>query len=290
MSESDQVTEFWRSLGLPGIIDVHTHFMPQRLQEKVWAYFDDAGPLVGRHWPINYRDDEQVRLKTLRSFGIRAFTSLIYPHKPDMAGWLNDWATDFATRTPECLHTATFFSEPGVLDYLTTALDAGARVVKVHIQVGRFDPRDPILADVWGLLSDRSVPTLVHCGSSPVPTQFTGPGPMSEVLRQHSNLRLIVAHMGGPHYTEFLDLAERYPNMYLDTTMIFTDFTAAGGPYPATEHGRLRDLGDRILFGSDFPTIPYDYRHALSGLERLDLGDDWLRQVCHDNAARLFAL
>jgi len=25
------------SLGLPGIIDVHTHFMPKRVLDKVWA-------------------------------------------------------------------------------------------------------------------------------------------------------------------------------------------------------------------------------------------------------------
>jgi predicted TIM-barrel fold metal-dependent hydrolase len=28
--------------------------------------------------------------------------------------------------------------------------------------------------------------------------------------------------------------------------------------------------------------------HQLHALERLDLGQEWLRAVCHDNAARLF--
>ena len=36
---------------LPEIIDIHTHFMPQRVLDKVWAYFDSAGPLIGRPWP-----------------------------------------------------------------------------------------------------------------------------------------------------------------------------------------------------------------------------------------------
>ena len=30
-------------LGLGSIIDVHTHFMPKRVMEKVWAYFDQVG-------------------------------------------------------------------------------------------------------------------------------------------------------------------------------------------------------------------------------------------------------
>ena len=40
---------------------------------------------------------------------------------------------------------------------------------------------------------------------------------------------------------------------------------------------RLRDLQDRVLLGSDFPNIPYPYAHQLEALERLGLGEDWLR-------------
>ncbi|MGW4364274.1 amidohydrolase family protein [Nocardia takedensis] len=290
MNEADEVTAFWTGLDLPGIIDVHTHFMPEPVMRKVWAYFDSAGPLIGREWPITYREDEQVRLKTLREFGVRAFTALVYPHKPEMANWLNEWTAEFAARTPDCLHTATFFPEPGAADYVRAALAAGARVFKVHVQVGAFDPRDPLLDEVWKVLSDSGVPVLVHCGSGPAPGEFTGPGPMAEVLRRFPRLRLIIAHMGTPEFTEFLDLAERYPNVWFDTTMVWTDFAEAGAPFPDAERGRLVDFGDRIMFGSDFPNIPYTYRHALHGLERLELGDSWLRGVCYDNAARLFEL
>ena len=45
--------------------------MPERLLAAVWAYFDAAGPLIGRPWPITYREDEQTRVSTLRGFGVR---------------------------------------------------------------------------------------------------------------------------------------------------------------------------------------------------------------------------
>ncbi|MDT5197944.1 MAG: uncharacterized protein QOH20_4698, partial [Mycobacterium sp.] len=105
MEESAAVRRIWVSLGLPGIVDVHTHFMPKRVMDKVWQYFDDAGPLLGRAWPIAYRTAEAERIETLRAFGIRAFTSLVYPHKPQMAAWLNQWAAEFASTTPDCLPT-----------------------------------------------------------------------------------------------------------------------------------------------------------------------------------------
>jgi predicted TIM-barrel fold metal-dependent hydrolase len=104
-------------------------------------------------------------------------------------------------------------------------------------------------------------------------------------------LRLVVAHLGMPEYSEFLDLAERHPRLLLDTTMAFTPFIEdAGGAFPRAELGRLGDLGDRVLLGTDFPNIPYPYVDALEALERTGLGPEWLRAVCRDNAARIFAL
>ena len=79
----------WEPLGLPGIIDVHTHFMPKNVMDKVWEYFSAAGPKIGRPWPITYREAEDTRVERLRSYGVLAFSSMLYPHKPEMGAWLN---------------------------------------------------------------------------------------------------------------------------------------------------------------------------------------------------------
>ncbi|WP_307167827.1 amidohydrolase family protein [Streptomyces rishiriensis] len=289
--EAGEVRRFWNRLGLPGLVDVHTHFMPERVLRKVWAYFDALGPLTGGlEWPITYRNEEAERTALLREFGVRAFTAMLYPHKPGMARWLNDWATDFARRTPGCLHTATLHPEPGVETYVREAVEAGARVFKAHVQVGAYDPADELLDDAWGLLAEAGIPVVIHCGSGPAPGKHTGPEPIARVLARHPRLRLVVAHLGMPEYEEFLTLAERYGEVRLDTTMAFTDFAEELMPFPRRALPRLAGLGDRVLLGSDFPNIPYPYVHQLQALERLDLGDEWLRAVCHDNAAELFAL
>ncbi|EGX58595.1 hypothetical protein SZN_16872 [Streptomyces zinciresistens K42] len=290
-AEAGEVRRFWRELGLPGLVDVHTHFMPERVLRKVWAYFDALGPLTGGvAWPITYRAEEDERAALLREFGVRAFTAMLYPHKPGMARWLNTWAVGFARRTPDCLHTATLFPEPGVEEYVREAVAAGARVFKAHVQVGAYDPADELLRPAWGLLAEAGIPVVIHCGSGPAPGKHTGPGPIAEVLARHPDLRLVVAHLGMPEYEEFLDLAERYGEVRLDTTMAFTDFTEKLMPFPRRALPRLADLGDRVLLGSDFPAIPYPYLHQLRALEGLGLGARWLRAVCHDNAARLFGL
>lgn len=289
--EAAEVRQLWSSLGLPGIVDVHTHFMPKSVMDKVWHYFDSAGPLVGREWPINYRTDEADRVRSLREFGVRGFTALVYPHKPQMAAWLNQWGVQFARSTPDCLATATFYPEPDAGDYVLAAIDGGARVFKAHIQVGRYDPNDPLLDRVWGVIEDTATPVVIHCGSGPVPGEHTGPEPIRLLLRRFPKLRLIVAHLGMPEYSEFLDICETANDVRLDTTMAFTPFIDEKMPFPSTQWNRLWDLGDRVLFGSDFPNIPYSYADAIRSLTRLPgVEDGWLRRVLHDNAAALFSL
>lgn len=291
MDESTTVRSIWTALGLPGIVDVHTHFMPKNVMDKVWQYFDNQGPLIGREWPITYRADEAQRVATLREFGVRRFSSLIYPHKPDMAAWLNQWARGFAGDTPDCLHTATFYPEPSAAGYVEDAINAGTEVFKAHIQVGNYDPNDALLDEVWGAIEDAGTPVVIHCGSGPVPGQFTGPEPVARLLGRHPRLALIVAHMGMPEYSAFLALAERFEQVRLDTTMAFTPFSEETMPFPAADAGRLAALGDRILFGSDFPNIPYGYAEAVRHLIDLPgIDDTWRRNVLHDNAAKLFGL
>jgi predicted TIM-barrel fold metal-dependent hydrolase len=284
----EDLPKFWAALGLPGVIDVHVHAMPDRLQAAVWKYFDNAGPLIGREWPIRYRGDLAERTARLRAVGVLAWTTLLYPHKPGMAASLNDWAAQFARHTPDVIQTGTFFAEPSAAADVRAAIEAGARVFKAHVQVGAYDPRDATLDPVWGLLTEANVPVITHCGNGPAPGAFTGPEIWAQVMARHPRLPVVIAHLGMPDFEAFLDLAERYPSMRLDTTTVFGDFGAQSWPFPARGLPRLRDLGDRILFGSDFPTIPYPYAEQVRALAELDLGADWLRAVFHHNAATLW--
>ncbi|WP_018657958.1 amidohydrolase family protein [Actinomadura flavalba] len=288
----EDVPAFWGALGLPGLIDAHVHFMPPRLMESVWAYFDEPGPLIGRHWPIVYREPEDARVERLRAFGVRAFTALLYPHRPGMAAGLNAWALEFAARVPEAVPTGTLFPEPGVAAYVERAIEDGVRAFKVHLQVGGFDPRAPELDAAWGVLAEAAVPVVVHAGSGPVAHGFTGPEPFGAVLTRHPGLTAVVAHLGAPEYDGFFALAETYSRVHLDTTMAFTRFFEEMGAFPPALLPRLRDLGEsgRVLLGTDFPNIPYPYAHQLQALAGLGFGDAWLREVCWHAPARVLGV
>jgi predicted TIM-barrel fold metal-dependent hydrolase len=284
------VPGWWRRLGLPGLIDVHVHFMPDALMSAVWRYFDAAPAHYGVPWPVHYRTPSADRLATLDALGVRAFTSLLYPHKPAMAESLNAWAREFAARTPRCVPSGTFYPEESAVRYVREALDAGTRVFKVHVQVGDFDPGDEVLAPVWGLLAEAGTPVVVHCGSGPLPGSHTGPGPFGAVLAAHPRLTTVIAHCGAPEYLEHIEFVRRYPNVHLDTTMVGTRFMNQISPVPGEVIAALGDLGDRVVLGTDFPNIPYAYGEQLVALDRFGLGDDWLRAVCWTNGERLLGL
>jgi predicted TIM-barrel fold metal-dependent hydrolase len=289
-ADDQDVPRYWRELGLPGLIDVHVHFLPPRVQAKVWQYFGDGEKHYGVPWPLAYAVPDEERLAILDGLGVRAFPTLPYPHKAGMAAWLNDWSAEFAESHPGVLKSATFYPEPEAPFYVAGALERGTRIFKVHVQVGRYDPRDPLLDAVWGRLEETGTPVVIHCGSGPLRGEHTGPTPVTGLLERHPRLQLVIAHLGMPEYREFLDLAERYERVHLDTTMFATDFTERLMPFDPAERPRLSALRAKVLLGSDFPSIPYAYAHQLQALHRLELGEEWLRAVLWGNGARMFGL
>ncbi len=159
--------QFWQDLGLPGLFDVHVHFLPPPIQARVYEQFDQAGPKLGRSWPIRYRGSVEERVALLRDLGVRRFSALPYAHRPGVAGFLNDWARQFAADVPESLWSATFFPEPDAAAYVADLADEGVEVFKIHVQVGDFRLDDPLLDDVWATLEDVGTPIVIHAGSGP---------------------------------------------------------------------------------------------------------------------------
>src|SRR5690625_6259737 len=62
-----QIPAYLEALGLPGLADIHVHFLPQNVLDKVWEYFDDAAKNYGRDWPITYRFDTDRKSTRLNS-------------------------------------------------------------------------------------------------------------------------------------------------------------------------------------------------------------------------------
>lgn len=284
----DEVPAFTSALGLPGIVDAHVHFLPDRVQQAVWRWFDQLTPA----WPVTYRQTADERLETLAGLGVRHHTALAYAHRPGMLRFLNDHTLGLAAEHPAVIPTFTIYPEEGVEAEAARCLGAGGRCVKVHLQVGAFDPTDPLLAGAWRLLEESGTPVVLHAGAVADGSgneEWCGPEPVRRLLARHPRLQLVIAHMGAPDFEAFLDVAAEHPTVRFDTAMVFTDPPYLS-EFPAPLLGRVEALGDRILFGSDFPTIPHAFAAQVAGLDGLGFGEEWMRAVLWGNAAALFGL
>jgi uncharacterized protein len=282
------VPRFVDALGLPGLVDIHVHFMPDPVQQAVWSHFDQ----VGGPWGIRYRTGAAERLATLRQLRTVAHTALAYAHRPSMAEWLNRYTLDLAAAEPQVVPTFTFFPEPGVETHVEDALERGGRCAKVHLQVSKFSPHDPRLDHVWVELERRGTAVVIHAGAVPDGSggeAWCGVGPVARLAERFPELPLVVAHLGAPEVADFVALAERTPSVHLDTASILTDPPVFDDPPPAVID-RILSLPDRVVYGTDFPSIPHEVAAQLRGLAAVAPDAAWLRGVLHRNPARLLQI
>ncbi len=279
-----------------GIIDMHAHFFPGPLFASIWEWFGE------RHWHISYKDSPEGLASKLRGFGVRAFVTYNYAHKPGMAADLNLWTARFAGREPGALPFATVMpQDEGNIEMLDDLFaNHGFLGIKLQPLVSDFYLCDERMMDVYKLLLRRGKILVVHAGTAPVANRYVGADYFEPVLRALPDLKVIVAHMGAFEFDRFFEMARGYPNVYLDTSVNFIDPTliaslVARGLFPPLEvpssfdRGVLMELSDRLLFGSDFPNIPYSYRDCIESIVDLDMGEEFNRKVFLANAERLIA-
>jgi len=104
---------------------------------------------------------------------------------------------------------------------------------------------------------------------------------------RYPELKLIVAHLGAMEETRFFEMLDRYPNLHLDTTMALTAFMP-GQVVP--DRSLLKRWPGRILFGTDFPYLPYALETERHVVEALDMTAEQRASILHGAAATLFGL
>ncbi|HEX8968812.1 MAG TPA: amidohydrolase family protein, partial [Chloroflexota bacterium] len=92
-------------------------------------------------------------------------------------------------------------------------------------------------------------------------------------------------HAGADEFDAFFDLCGLYEGVYLDTAMVFNKYL--GGPPPIQ---RILEFQDRVVFGSDFPNIPYRLETAIQSIFDLRLGRALEEKLMCTNAARLLSV
>jgi uncharacterized protein len=283
------------------IVDAHVHLFPDRLIEAVRAWFDQHA------WNIKYRETADACVQRLLAGGIEKMVALPYAHKPGMARALNDFTLQVAARHPSVVPCCTVFpGEEGEERILEEALGAAPRAgqrsatgpfhgIKIHSHVMRVAADDPRLDPVWRASARFHKPVVIHCGPEPAADGYgvdvralSGADKLARALDRHPGAIAVVPHLGADQFREFEALLPRYPTLYLDTAMVVGGYFEPLGWPPQVELVR-RNPG-RILYGTDFPNLPYDWESERRALQALGLGPAAEAELFGGVAARVFQI
>ncbi len=268
------------------VIDAHVHLFPPRVFEAIWRWFD-------RHaWRVRYRLQAEEVVGFLRARGVRRFVGLAYSHVPGMARSLNEHMREVARAHPEVIPLATVLpGEPDARDILRDAFGRlGLRGVKLHCHVQRMSADDPRLDEVYCACDEARVPVVIHAGREPslaaygVDTRaLCAASQIERVLQRHPRLTVVVPHLGADEFDDYAALLARHENLWLDTTMMVGEYFPVK-PAAAIFPG----MASRLLYGTDFPNIPYAWDRELARTLRDVTDAGALRRVLSENARRVF--
>ncbi|MFT3706507.1 MAG: amidohydrolase family protein [Archangium sp.] len=270
---------------LPPVVDAHVHLFPDGVFEALWGWFEKYG------WPIRYKLKAPQVIDFLFSRGVTKLVALHYAHRPGMAAVLNEFVAELAASDSRIIGLATVLpGEDGAVQLLQQAFARGLKGVKLHCHVQTFAPDDARMHEIYETCAAAGKPLVMHAGREPSSPAYKvdvyslcGADRVERVLKAHPKLKLCVPHLGADEFDGYVKLLERHDNLWLDTTMVAADYFAIDVPR------RLFEVRpDRIMYGTDFPNLPYAWDRELKTLVGMKFRDDLEAGFLGQNALRLF--
>jgi predicted TIM-barrel fold metal-dependent hydrolase len=99
----------------------------------------------------------------------------------------------------------------------------GHRGIKFQPLVQRFYPNESRLRPIFAKASQLGIPVLFHAGVVAFANHDAQYGTciyIDELASEFPDLNIVIAHMGGNYHFEALVIAEKHPNVYLDTAYL----------------------------------------------------------------------
>jgi uncharacterized protein len=176
------------------------------------------------------------------------------------------------------------------VEHLREMAERGARGVKLHPVVQKFEANDPRMHPVYQACIEMGLTVLSHTGPARGGEPFAEVPAFAPMLREFPGLQVVLAHLGGGKWQDTLAIAQAYPNVAFDLSEII-EWTGAPNAPTAEELATLiRDIGpERVVLGSDYPWYEpartAELVLALPGLSQAEKN-----AILGENAARILRL
>ncbi|WP_416398890.1 amidohydrolase family protein [Allohahella sp. A8] len=149
-----------------------------------------------------------------------------------------------------------------------------------------FDPFIDSMWEVYGLCERAGQPIMFHTGLTgqrDASQRFIRPSELRSLVEKYPDLRVVFAHGGKPNwYTEALEMATQYENVFLDTALVPPADVVDWIKYSPT-------IQNKVLFGSDLP-VSGGYSKLLEKYQASELTEAAREAIFFGNASRLLSI
>ncbi len=214
--------------------------------------------------------------------------SLIIAHPPFIS---NDFIMELCSQNSRLIPAVNIpksVNKPGLT--LQRFADAGAKVLKIHTALDGESPSSPRYRALIKTATELGLPVIIHTGCIHAHflykySQQAHADRFEKWFKAFPKTKFILAHMNFHNPDTALDLCEKYPNLWVDTSW-----------QPAEVIGEAaRRIGaNRVLFGTDWPLVG---NNQIIGRNRIQdcietglLNEEQAKLILGENAVKLLGI
>jgi hypothetical protein len=171
--------------------------------------------------------------------------------------------------------------------------DLGMLGFHFHPIMGHFAVNDRQFYPLFEAIDALKVPVMIDVGTTGMGAGIPGglgarirhahPSALDDLAADFPNLTIIAAHPGWPWVDEMTAVALHKGNVYWEMSGWAPRY------FPAQLKTDIRArLQDKVMFGSDYPSIPYD--RLFKEWDELEYADAIMEKIFHGNAERILGL
>lgn len=268
------------------MIDFHTHIFPDPVAPKALESLI-AGALRVEGKPVTPHNDATLSGLCVSMAENHVEVSVVLPiaTKPTQTPSINRFAQSVQSSSVHSFYSLHPVQEDRerVLEQIA---EMGGRGIKLHPEFQFADVDSPEMLSILKKAAELGLLVVLHAGQDigmPPPVHCT-PRMLARAMDAAPGCRIVAAHLGGWRMWDQVEecLVGR-EDLWLDTAFV-ADYI------PQEQYRRIiaNHGAERILFGSDSPWE--SPAHTLEGLMALELNENDMQLITHDNAAALLGL
>ena len=269
------------------IIDFHTHYVRKELLNPTWlSFLESINPEFFAKMD-DFVKNPDLFIAYLKTQGVR-YAVVLPECAPATSGFVPTEDVIQYCRGQEMLIPFTSLNPNVQLDLAATlqfyVKDCGIKGLTLHPSYQFFYPNEARLYPLYAKAQELRIPVIFHIGSSifkGTRLKYCDPIYLDDIAVDFPDLKIVMAHSGrGFWYNECFSLSRLHQNVYMDIT----------GLPPQNLLSYFPDLeknSEKVLFGSDWPTMPTEIGKNIEAIKSLPLSDRTLEAILFRNAHKI---